>query len=635
MSGKQRFIPSLAKIKQYGAPLFFGLVCIAVLGSTFAGQYPFYDNYFTVVHLSKALPALALTVCLFAWCAADAKFEPNWSDLFFAGLVIYAVICYDTGARLADWKIINLGQLAVLWLSLRVLFSRFPAFRRVALVVLVLSGCVQAGWGLLQLYGRLPSNHTLFAITGSFGNPGPFSGYIATVAPVCLYLVLTRQRIGHYLALAGLALMFCVIPAGMSRSAWVGIAVACLWVTAVEKNWKKTCSDYYRLHKKKVVAYAAVALVAAIGCAVFLFIIKKDSAHGRLFIWENTLAAIADRPLTGYGPGCFPAVYAEKQAAYFSAGRYTALEERVAGSPEYAFNEYLQLAVEGGGILLFFFLAWVITAFRQGVRHKAYGACAGVLSLSIFALAAYPFQLIPLRVAGVLLLAACASAGAVRNEKAEEKRIPGPSHWARAVVAVCVLGVSVGLYVRLKPAAGLADAWNKCRLLNGTGAVKAAARGYAGLYESLKHSPLFLFEYAQCLNAGKAYEEANRMLERAARVSGDPMIYNVMGENYQHLRRYEEAEACFRRALKVLPGRLYPYYRLARLYAEPEFRREEKMREAARTVLTKPPKVWSKAVEEMREEMETLLRAGGDSLSGEDIAATATLNKPSGTPPGP
>ena len=46
-------------------------------------------------------------------------------------------------------------------------------------------------------------------------------------------------------------------------------------------------------------------------------------------------------------------VYEKAQAEYFAKGNYTETEERVEGSPEYAFNEYLQLAIEGGIIFIF------------------------------------------------------------------------------------------------------------------------------------------------------------------------------------------------------------------------------------------------------------------------------------------
>lgn len=45
-------------------------------------------------------------------------------------------------------------------------------------------------------------------------------------------------------------------------------------------------------------------------------------------------------------------------------------EKRVAGYAEYAFNEYLQSLVEGGGMLLLLMLLFGISVFRQGLTYK-------------------------------------------------------------------------------------------------------------------------------------------------------------------------------------------------------------------------------------------------------------------------
>ena len=46
---------------------------------------------------------------------------------------------------------------------------------------LIILGGVEAVWGLRQIYGLAVSNHSLYALTGSFYNPGPYSGYLAMV----------------------------------------------------------------------------------------------------------------------------------------------------------------------------------------------------------------------------------------------------------------------------------------------------------------------------------------------------------------------------------------------------------------------------------------------------------------------
>lgn len=44
--------------------------------------------------------------------------------------------------------------------------------------LLMAAGTVEAVWGLLQVYGYEPSKHSLYALTGSFYNPGPYSGFL-------------------------------------------------------------------------------------------------------------------------------------------------------------------------------------------------------------------------------------------------------------------------------------------------------------------------------------------------------------------------------------------------------------------------------------------------------------------------
>ena len=79
-----------------------------------------------------------------------------------------------------------------------------------------------------------------------------------------------------------------------------------------------------------------------------------------------------------------------------------------------------------------------------------------------------------------------------------------------------------------------------------------------------------------------------------------------MGKNRQALGDGQQAEQCFLRAVHRLPGRIYPYYLLAKLYALPDYRHPDKLEEMKRIVLTKEPKVMSTAIREMREEVEKL-----------------------------
>lgn len=143
-------------------------------------------------------------------------------------------------------------------------------------------------------------------------------------------------------------------------------------------------------------------------------------------------------------------------------------------------------------------------------------------------------------------------------------------------------------------------------MLYHAGAYQSVEKEYERLYPLLRNRAAFLFEYGHGLHKQQKFDESNRILEEALRRSCDPMILNVMGKNYQQMGDYRFAEKCFIRSIHRLPGRIYPYYLLAKLYAEPSFCQPDKFEKMKRMVLTKEPKVSSTAIRQMRGEVEKM-----------------------------
>ena len=65
--------------------------------------------------------------------------------------------------------------------------KQYLSFPSIVTWVLIILGGIEAIWGLRQIYGFAVSNHSLYALTGSFYNPGPYSGYLAMIFPLCLH----------------------------------------------------------------------------------------------------------------------------------------------------------------------------------------------------------------------------------------------------------------------------------------------------------------------------------------------------------------------------------------------------------------------------------------------------------------
>ena len=204
----------------------------------------------------------------------------------------------------------------------------------------ILAGAVEAVWGLAQVYGFTASKHSLYALTGSFYNPGPYSGFLAMTLPVCLYEWLKRRKekktAAYYVALSVLLLLICVLPAGMSRSAWMAGAVSSAYIAYM--HYRKGIHAYIRCHRRRTKAGTILLILLAGGILAGVYLMKKDSADGRLLMWKVSVHAIAGQPWRGYGWDGVPGAYGQAQEDYFSAGNYTETEERVAGSPEYVFR---------------------------------------------------------------------------------------------------------------------------------------------------------------------------------------------------------------------------------------------------------------------------------------------------------
>ncbi len=463
--------------------------------------------------------------------------------------------------------------------------------------IIFLAG-LEAISGLRQLYGFTTSNHSLYALTGSFYNPGPYSGYLAMVFPLALYewLKLRKetkrnwmQQVEYYLSLGVLSLILCVLPAGMSRSAWLAATISGIWVYGMHHAWGEACRKAWRLHRKKFISLMGIGACCLLVLGISLFHLKRDSANGRLFMWKISCRAIAERPLTGYGTGHFAEAYGKAQEIYFEQGAFSPQEELVAGSPEYAFNEYLQVAVEWGVLALVIVLGVIGFCFWRGVKLKRLGICGAILSLMVFAFSSYPMQ-IPAFVVSLAFLLAAAVITRMRG----------------LLIFALLMGLWGG-YLWHTNKYRECEEWSRVRMLYNCGAYRAASEGYAKLYPALSDRGAFLFEYGHTLHKLKEYEASNEILKEATIRSCDPMIQNIIGKNYQGMGMYDDAETWLIRSTHLLPGRIYPYYLLAKLYAEPAFDHPEKMKEAARVVLTKEPKVQSTAVREMRAEIQVLL----------------------------
>ena len=534
------------------------------------------------------------------------------SDIILLIFTLAIFIFYNYQANLAPTYFLAVIQLAIAWFVLRICFSLFPPLAQYSAYIILLVGLIQAIWGLGQLHNYFPAGHALFKTTGSFFNSGPYGGFLALMFPLTLHYWLyfkhKNKPFAYIFMFIGIVCML-VFPATLSRTAWIAAIAGCGFVLVFDTRIIIKLQIFRRQQQKQFALYILIFSVITTGTLCGIYYLKKDSANGRLFMWKITTLAIKDKPIAGVGLGGFSASYAKAQIEYFKSEKASVTERLVAGSPEYAFNEYLRIFLEQGVIGGILFLLLTIIIILSGITNRQTGAAGSFFTLSIFGFASYPFYLWEFLVMWVLLGTISLSKTGKYSLSSLDK---SNTNRKRYIPAFLLLGVLItGSLICANYQYSYYQAnkeWKKLRSLYTMKAYESIVDEYEQLYPKLNYNPKFVFEYAVALNATDQREKADTVLSRGILISCDPMFYNVKGRNYHEMGEYDKAEIAFINSTHLLPERIYPYYLLTKLYADSANYQPRKMHQAAIAVLEKEPKVHSMAINEMRDEIRKIVK---------------------------
>lgn len=381
---------------------------------------------------------------------------------------------------------------------------------RTLIVILSFLALCESSLGLLQVLGLRVSGHVGFVMTGSFANPGPYGGLIAILLAILgTYVIQNRNEQKWYdktlVILSSISCALCVIvlPASMSRAAWLALGIAVLVLGFKELR----LADWIRKHKALATIISIIVVIAMAG----LFIMKKDSAIGRLHIWHMELRAIAEKPLSGHGKGTVLGVYGDTQAKYFAENERPEIITKVAGCPEYAFNEYLKIGVEYGIPAMMGVITALILVIVLLLKYQSPFAY-GLIAFGVFAFFSYPLEAIP-----------------IKSEAEKE--------------------------------------WESIRYLASLELYEDAVEELAPLYDNLKDNYRFIYDYGYALHKCKRYQDSNQILKEGAKISSDPMFYNIIGRNYEAMKEYDKARDAYIHAHNMVPCRIYPLVLLMEMYA--------------------------------------------------------------------
>ena len=403
--------------------------------------------------------------------------------------------------------------------------------------------------GFLQYFGVMPSFHKLFAVTGTFENPAGYAAVQAAMFPFVFTRCFSKEN-GRFLkffsAIVSVLCAASVILAG-SRTGFLAICAAVVVVLA----FSDAVASLFKKHRWLWL----LLIIMIVSSAVFLYFIKKDSADGRVFIWNRCLELIKERPLFGYGRYGFQGHYMPVQAEYFRAhpdSPYVMIADNVTT----AFNEYLKLAVNYGLVGLAVAIAILVLIVRRLFKCDKQTKVLGlsfVASIFIMCQFSYPYMYGAVWFLSLIaIIPAFVDAG---NKVA----IP---QYARIIVSsllFVVLAFSLRtMYYEMK--------WTEIAKRSIQGRAGRMMPYYEDVERVIGKNPLFLYNYAAELNAVNNFQESLNVLSLCSKSWNEYNVQTLYIDNYFKMGQLENALKACDEAYYMVPSKFTPLYRKMLIY---------------------------------------------------------------------
>lgn len=506
------------------------------------------------------------------------KFELRISDVCFILLGLFIIV---NRYLLHNKPIHSIKYYELLGMNLLYIVLRNYRYKKLYLffIAIIVGGCYQAVYGILQYLGFFESNHSNFKITGSFLNPGPLGGYLASVIPpmVVIHLYNIKQnsfkksisdnadkpiwlilKNRYILSLVLFVMLFALILSD-SRAAWISVGIssviACFRIFQI-----RVVPSSRKLYS---IILLLLIVISFLGIGT-LYRYKKDSADGRFFIWATSLQIVKDNPIIGVGFDKFKSYYMDYQSAQLKEKDLK--HAYTADNVSYAYNEPLQFLVENGVLGFSILIAFICTLRYRSSNSKQLLpilAESGLISLAIFSCFSYTTDILPLMLNFTLYVSVMASNSQIIY-----------SIYPTRYTSLCfpiMLFVFVGnsvLACKLNNYYKSAKNWNGANEIYLQGDYKSSLIFYEQAHEYFDSDGDYLSQYGKALLLSRYPDSALIVLKKAENYRNNSILQCSLGDTFKDLNNNSSAEKAYRSASDMVPSKVYPSYLLLKLYEQ-------------------------------------------------------------------
>lgn len=472
--------------------------------------------------------------------------------------------------------------------------------------VLLVFGISQEVLFVGQQFDVFAKSSNMFVSVGSFAGLGPFSVFVGFVALFAIWGLVNiskeKDLLSRFLYISSIVfvlLLLFIAPHTQSRTAWVIIALGCGIVVAFQ--YKDLLRERVFSNRRIVVLSSVVFVVVSMTGAYLMYDMKKDSANGRVIVWDVVLGVVNEKPIMGQGVDALQMRYLDWQSKWFTEERRSADEVKIAGTVIRCYNDFLLEWVEKGIVGLVFLVSLFVSGLVMLRKNKtafislwlAVIVCTIVSSLVTFSYSLPYIALIFFVILGFI--------GNQAKRTLFSFSAPKPFQIGFPLVAgaffggICLLAFDFS--------SDNSNRLNELRMISND--FDEIVRNSEEDLNAVKSNQLAYSSYIVALYNLERYEDCIVEINSYNKKIADDRIYQLLGDCYMETAQYDKAESAYRKQYSMIPNRFFPLYKLFHLYQKSG--NGEMAKKVAETIVYKPVKIHSPAIRDMKKEMQEFL----------------------------
>lgn len=471
---------------------------------------------FNAIDLSFVAFALLL---LLRWIDSDYSWIYSKAAIGFSLIPIYFFVKYFKSIYLIQWAI-------------------------------VFTGVFQIIIAILQKSGLLLNSNTYFVVGGTVGNPNVLAILLLFTILSAFYLLRTshspllKNILVTYALMAFLLIVFTKCRTALFGSIFIGVFLF------FRSNW-------ISINRTTRLLWVSVLGVTCLGF-VYLMIEKSGSMVGRLLIWHSCFVKIFEKPFWGHGISSFHQVYPEAQRIFLE-NNLNATYFKLADSPQWAYNDFIEFWLEGGIFTALAFLSVLVSVLYYWKVQKRFNINLNNISylsvLLFFILSAFNFAYTawPVLLVFVISLAWCARI----SINPIQIRLGGKINLWLIIALIffsgnVLLGIDAGKNLLFQHQLKNADVLP----------LREQRDFYDRSHERYGLYAPFIFKYAAFLRHEGKKEEA---IDALLRLNGHARSFQtsyLLAETYMEMYDIKNARVYYEDAIKYIPNRILPRYHL-------------------------------------------------------------------------